>query len=241
MLIIPAIDIRGGKCVRLRQGDYAQETIFSDDPVAIAKDWVDQGATMLHLVDLDGAKAGRPVNTSVIADICQAARVPCQLGGGLRTDEGVRQAIDVGVARAIIGTAALREPEWFARLVVSLPNQLVLGLDAKNGKVATEGWLDVSSIDAVHLAERYRDLPLAGIVYTDIAKDGMMQGPNVEMTAALARSSPHLVIASGGVSTDDDVLALQRSGVRACILGRSLYEGTIQLPQLLARLNVERT
>jgi phosphoribosylformimino-5-aminoimidazole carboxamide ribotide isomerase len=237
MQILPAIDIRGGQCVRLRQGDYGQETVFSPDPVVVAKSWESQGASILHLVDLDGAKAGRPVNTDVIEAICKAVKIPCQLGGGLRTDDGVYQALELGVTRAIIGTQAVREPDWFATLARQLPGKLVLGLDAKNGKVATEGWLDVSSIEATELADKYSDLPLAAIVYTDIAKDGMMQGPNFDTTEALAKRSPHLVIASGGVTTTEDVLELQRRGIGACILGRTIYEGVIQLPQLLLQLS----
>ncbi len=236
MQILPAIDLRGGKCVRLRQGEYGAETVFSDDPVAMAKHWASQGASMLHLVDLDGAKEGRPVNTDVIRAIAQEISIPCQLGGGLRTSAGVAAAFDLGVSRAIIGTQAVKDPAWFAELSREYPNKLVLGLDAKSGQVATEGWLDTSSISAVDLADRYQELPLAAIVYTDIAKDGMMQGPNFEATEALAKRSPHLVIASGGVTTEEDVIELQRRGIGACILGRTIYEGVVQIPQLLSRL-----
>lgn len=191
---------------------------------------------MLHLVDLDGAREGKPINTDVIASICAAAGVPCQLGGGLRTTDAVRAALDLGVSRAIIGTQAVRDPKWFAELALQWPGQMALGLDAKNGRVATEGWLDVSEITAVDLADRYRDLPLAAIIYTDIAKDGMMQGPNFDATAALAQASPHLVVASGGVTTEEDVLELRRRGIGACILGRTIYEGVVQIPRLLALL-----
>lgn len=240
MLVIPAIDIRGGRCVRLRQGDYARETVFGDDPVAMARQWVEQGAEMLHLVDLDGAKAGRPVNTQVIANIVRAAGVPCQLGGGLRTDEGVRQALDLGVSRAIIGTAAVRNPDWFAKLAASHPGRIALGLDAKNGNVAMEGWLDIAETTAIDLAAQFRDLPLAAVIYTDISRDGMMAGPNFDATEALSRSLPIPVIASGGVTTVEDVFELQRRRIRACILGRTIYEGTIQLPQLLSQLRSRR-
>jgi phosphoribosylformimino-5-aminoimidazole carboxamide ribotide isomerase len=236
MQLLPAIDLRGGKCVRLRQGDYADETVFGEDPVAMAKHWAAQGASMLHLVDLDGAKEGRPVNTEIIRAIAREIDIPCQLGGGLRTDEGVAAAFELGVSRAIIGTQAVKDPAWFARLSEKYPGRLVLGLDARGGKVATAGWLDTTSIDAGELADHYRDLPLAAIVYTDIAKDGMMQGPNFEATQALARRSPHLVIASGGVTTEEDVLELQRRGIGACILGRTIYEGVVSIPQLLLRL-----
>ncbi|MBY0587925.1 1-(5-phosphoribosyl)-5-[(5-phosphoribosylamino)methylideneamino]imidazole-4-carboxamide isomerase [bacterium] len=240
MQILPAIDLRGGKCVRLRQGDYADETVFGEDPVAMAKHWASQGASMLHLVDLDGAKEGKPVNTDVIREICQAIDIPCQLGGGLRTTDGVHAALSLGVARAIIGTQAVKDPAWFGDLARKHPGKLVLGLDARQGKVATAGWLDTTEVDAVELAETYRDLPLAAIVFTDIAKDGMMQGPNFDATQALAQRSPHLVIASGGVTTEEDVLELQRRGIGACILGRTIYEGVVQIPQLLSRLRTQQ-
>lgn len=236
MQILPAIDLRAGRCVRLRQGDYAQETVFSDDPVQMARHWAEQGASMLHLVDLDGAKEGRPVNTEVIRGICQAIEIPVELGGGLRTDEGVQEAFDLGVARAIIGTQAVKEPDWFASLARAWPGKIALGLDAKSGRVATAGWLDTSDVDALDLADRYRDLPLAAIIYTDIAKDGMMAGPNFDAIEAMARRSPHLIIASGGVTTVEDVLELKRRGIGACILGRTIYEGVVQIPQLLLQL-----
>jgi phosphoribosylformimino-5-aminoimidazole carboxamide ribotide isomerase len=236
MLVIPAIDVRGGKCVRLRQGDFAQETVFGDDPAATARRWVDQGAEMLHLVDLDGAREGRPVNLAAIEAVVRRAGVPCQLGGGLRTEDDVRRVLDLGVARAIVGTQAVRNPEWFSDLARRLPGKLALGLDARDGMAATEGWLEGSSVSAVELAARFRDAPLAAVVYTDIAKDGMMAGPNFDATEQLARSMPIPVVASGGVATEEDVLELQRRGIGACILGRTIYEGVIQIPKLLSRL-----
>lgn len=241
MLVIPAIDVRGGKCVRLRQGDFAQETVFGDDPAATARRWVDQGAEMLHLVDLDGAREGRPVNLGAIEAVVRSAGVPCQLGGGLRTERDVRSVLDLGVRRAIVGTRAVREPDWFADLAHALPGRLVLGLDARDGWAATEGWLEGSSVRAVDLAARFRDAPLAAIVYTDVAKDGMMAGPNFDATEELARSTPIPVVASGGVATEEDVLELQRRGIGACILGRTIYEGVIQLPELLSRLRARPT
>jgi phosphoribosylformimino-5-aminoimidazole carboxamide ribotide isomerase len=240
MQILPAIDLRGGKCVRLRQGDYAAETVFGEDPVAMARHWASQGASLLHLVDLDGAKEGRPVNTDVIRAIASAIDIPCQLGGGLRTTAGVNEALSLGVSRVIIGTQAVKEPAWFGDLASKNPGKLVLGLDARGGKVATAGWLDTTEMEAGDLADRYRDLPLAAIVFTDIAKDGMMQGPNFDATEALAKRSPHLVIASGGVTTEEDVLELQRRGIGACILGRTIYEGVVQIPQLLSRLRTHQ-
>lgn len=236
MRVIPAIDLRGGQCVRLRQGDYQQETVFGSDPVAMARRWVEEGAECLHLVDLDGAKEGRPVNTDVIAGIVRATGVPCQLGGGIRSEEGARQAFDLGIAKVIIGTKAVRDPDWFRAMTNLFPGRLILGVDAKNGLVATEGWLDVSQLTALDVAAMYEDLPLAGIVYTDIAKDGMMSGPNFDATEALAKGSRHPVIASGGVTSIDDVLELRRRGIGACILGRTIYEGNMKLPELLCRL-----
>ena len=239
MLVIPAIDLRGGRCVRLRQGDYDRETVFSEDPVAVAGRWVEQGAERLHLVDLDGAKSGQPVNHAVIADIVASTDVPCQLGGGLRDEATLRSIFELGVEWAIVGTRAVRDSDWFASMAETFPDRLVLGLDAKDGMVATEGWLDVSETNAVDLARTYDPLPLAAIVYTDIAKDGMMSGPNFDATERLDRACRAGVIASGGVTTVDDVLELRRRGIGACILGRTLYEGTLQLPALLHRLGEE--
>lgn len=236
MELLPAIDIRGGRCVRLRQGDYGQETIYGDDPVAMAQRWVEEGADWLHLVDLDGAKAGRPINTEVIRRLVAAVSVPCELGGGLRSEEGLEAALELGVQRAIVGTQAVKDPDWFAAMVARFPNQLVLGLDARAGKVATAGWLDQSEVAATDLAGRFRDLPLAAIVYTDIARDGMLTGPNVDATCELQQATPHLVIASGGIAVEEDVITLAHRGIRACILGRSLYEGTLHLPSLVSRL-----
>src|SRR3954447_12896580 len=176
MQIYPAIDLRGGQCVRLKQGDYQQETVFGADPAAMAKRWVDEGATFLHLVDLDGAKEGRPVNGASVRAIVQAAGVPCQLGGGLRSREHITEALGWDVARVIIGTKALQSPGWLDEMSNAFPEKIVLGIDAKNGKVATQGWLDVSEMTALDLAKRCATLPLAALVYTDISRDGMMQG-----------------------------------------------------------------
>lgn len=233
MIIYPAIDLRGGRCVRLRQGDYAQETIFGNDPAAVARRWVDEGARYLHIVDLDGAKDGRPINGDAICGIVQAAGVPCQLGGGLRSEADIELALSWGVTRVVIGTRALREPDWLEKVSRRFPAQVVLGIDAKDGKVATDGWLQVSAVSAVELAKKCSTLPLAALVYTDIARDGMMQGPNVvamsEMTAAVTLP----VIASGGVSKLADVKSLMTSGVAGCIIGRALYEGTVNLTEAL--------
>ena len=234
MLIYPAIDLRGGRCVRLRQGDYSRETVFSDDPAAVARRWVELGADRLHLVDLDGAKAGRPVNGDVIRTIVETAGVPCQLGGGLRTDDDLAAVFDWGVRWAVLGTRALADPAWVRAAAGRFPQRIVLGVDAKDGFVATDGWLTVSRVKAVDLARNVSDAPLAAVVYTDIAKDGMMSGPNFEALAEVRAAVPLPVIASGGVSTLDHVRRLAESGTHGCIIGRALYEGSMHLSEAIA-------
>jgi phosphoribosylformimino-5-aminoimidazole carboxamide ribotide isomerase len=232
--IFPAIDLRGGQCVRLVQGDYARETVFGADPAAVARRWVEQGATFLHLVDLDGAKQGRPINRDSVRAIIHAAGVPCQLGGGLRTEEHVREALDWGVTRVILGTRALRDPDWCAALCRRFPGRIVLGIDAREGRVSTEGWLQDSDILAIDLARQCATWGVSAIVYTDISRDGMLQGANVEATAELARAVPDVpVIASGGVTGLDDIARLARAGLAGCIVGRALYEGRLELPAAL--------
>jgi phosphoribosylformimino-5-aminoimidazole carboxamide ribotide isomerase len=233
VLIFPAIDLRNGKCVRLRQGDYAQETVFGDDPTAMARLWVGQGAPWLHLVDLDGAKAGKPINGASIRAIVEIAGVRCQVGGGLRTQADVETALGWGVARVVIGTKALKSPAWFRAVCERWPGRIALGIDAKDGLVATEGWFEVSAISALDLARRCAAAPLAAIIYTDIARDGMMQGANVEAMAAMAAAVAVPVIASGGVTTLDDIRHLAARGLAGCIVGRALYEGRIDLNEAL--------
>lgn len=237
MLILPAIDLRGGQCVRLRQGDYDQETVFGDDPAAMARRWVDQGATYLHVVDLDGARQGRPVNGDSIRRIVQAGGVPCQLGGGLRTEAHIAEALAWGVDRVVLGTRALQDPAWCEAVSRRFPGRVSLGLDAHQGRVATEGWQHVSDVSALDLAKRCAAWPLAAIVYTDISRDGMLKGPNVEATAELAAAVAVPVLASGGVTTLDDVARLAGRGLAGCIIGRALYEGRLDLAAaiLLAR------
>jgi phosphoribosylformimino-5-aminoimidazole carboxamide ribotide isomerase len=242
MEIIPAIDLRGGKCVRLRQGDYAQETIFGEDPAAMALRWVNEGATRLHLVDLDGAKAGRPVNVECIRRIVASVRVPCQFGGGLRDERGIRLMLeDVGIDRVIVGTQALKHPDWFEQMVATFPNRLVLGIDARDGMVATEGWLEVSRTPAIELTRRFVGLDVAAVVFTNIANDGMLAGIDDGTLADLVRLGDlglH-VIASGGVTTLDDVrtlvdLSRRKPNVVGAIVGRALYEGRLDLRQAVA-------
>lgn len=238
MQIIPAIDLRGGQCVRLRQGDYAQETVFGADPVAMAQRWADAGGERLHLVDLDGAKAGQPVNLPIVRRIVKEVGVPCQMGGGVRSDAIVQELIDAGLDRVIIGTQALKQPDWFQGIVERFPGKVALGLDARDSMVATQGWLDVSSTSALELAKRYVGLPLAAVIYTNIANDGMMQGvdePTIQDMLALADMGLP-VIASGGVTTLKDVTRLAQEAkthpnLIGAIVGRAIYEGTIDLAE----------
>jgi phosphoribosylformimino-5-aminoimidazole carboxamide ribotide isomerase len=233
MQVIPAIDLRGGRCVRLVQGDYDRETVFGDDPAAMALQWVAEGAERLHLVDLDGAKAGRPVNVDAVRAILSAVAVPCQIGGGIRDDETAAAWLDAGIERVIVGTQALRQPEWFRALAGRFPNRVVLGLDARDGRVATDGWLDVSSVLAVRLAEQFDDLPLAAVIYTDIARDGMLEGPNLAATRQLAERIKTPVIASGGVGSLEDLARLAELPIAGCIVGRALYDGRFRLSEAI--------
>jgi phosphoribosylformimino-5-aminoimidazole carboxamide ribotide isomerase len=238
MLIYPAIDLRNGRCVRLRQGDYSRETVFSDDPVAVARRWVELGADRLHVVDLDGAKAGKPVNGKVIRNIAEASGVPIQLGGGLRNEDHLAAAFDSGIRWAVLGTRALEDPAWVRSVASRYPSRIVLGLDAKDGFIATEGWLAVSRVKAIDLAKQVADASLAAIVYTDIATDGMMSGPNFTALAEMQAAVALPVIASGGVCTMEHVQRLMEARTPGCIIGRALYEGSLDLPTLL---NLTRT
>jgi phosphoribosylformimino-5-aminoimidazole carboxamide ribotide isomerase len=234
VLILPAIDLRGGRCVRLRQGDYAQETVFGDDPAAMARRWVDQGAEFLHIVDLDGARDGRPTNADSIQQIVRESGVPCQLGGGIRKEADIALALSWGIQRVVIGTSAIQSPGWVEDMCRRFPGKIVVGIDAKNGRVATEGWLQVSELTALEVGREFASLALAALVYTDISRDGMMQGPNLEAMQAMALAVPIPVIASGGVTVAEDVLRLSRTGVAGCIIGRALYEGKINLAEVIA-------
>lgn len=242
--LLPAIDLLEGRCVRLRQGNYDDSTVFSDDPVDMALRWRDEGAERLHLVDLDGAKAGRPVNQDVVRRIVTATGLPCQLGGGIRNEDNVRSTIEkTGVDRVIIGTKALREPDWFAEMCARFPNQLALGLDARDSMVATDGWLEVSTVSVTELAQRFVGIPLAAVIYTNIANDGMMQGID-EQTLNDFRTLADMglpVIASGGVTTMDDIAALKKiaaghPNLIGVITGRAIYEGTIGVREAIAFL-----
>ncbi|MFL5340841.1 MAG: 1-(5-phosphoribosyl)-5-[(5-phosphoribosylamino)methylideneamino]imidazole-4-carboxamide isomerase [Gemmataceae bacterium] len=236
MQIYPAIDLRGGYCVRLRQGDYDQETIFDNDPVAVAQRWEKLGAGWLHLVDLDGAKVGRPVNGATARQIRAAVKIPCQFGGGLREDAHIEEAFSWGVERVVLGTRALKDPHWLRSVCERWPGRIALGLDARSGMVATHGWVETSDRSAVDVAREVAGWPLAAIVYTDIAKDGMLGGPNFEALAELRAAVALPVIASGGVTTVADVKKLARLNLSGCIVGRALYEGRLDLTAALSAI-----
>ncbi len=229
MEIWPAIDLRDGKCVRLQQGDYNRETVFGDDPAAMAKRWVDEGAEYLHLVDLDGARDGTSANKEAVAAILSVVDIPCELGGGVRDEDTIKSWLDAGLQRLVIGTKALKEPDWFRQMCQRYPGKLVLGIDASNGRVATDGWLDVSDMSATEMAKDFANEPLAAIVYTDIAKDGMMAGTNLPAMQEMKEAVDVPVIASGGVTNVEDVRQLARVDMAGCIIGRALYEGTLTI------------
>ncbi len=234
MELWPAIDLRGGKCVRLLQGDYDRETVFGDDPVAMVRRFVAQGAKRLHIVDLDGAKAGQPVQADLIARMVAAAGVPCQLGGGIRSLETARAYAAAGVARLVVGSVAIEQPALLEELATALPGRIVLGLDARDGRVAVRGWLETSPLTAVAVAQRHEGLPLAGIVYTDIATDGMLAGPNLAALEEMIRAVKLPVVASGGIAKAEDLRQVARIGAAGCIVGRALYDGGLSLAEAAA-------
>jgi phosphoribosylformimino-5-aminoimidazole carboxamide ribotide isomerase len=232
--IWPAIDLRGGKCVRLRLGDYQQETVFGEDPAAMARHWAGLGAGYLHLVDLDGARSGEPSNLASVRAILAAVSIPCELGGGIRSEATIRQLLDLGLSRLVIGTLAIRQPDWFRQMCRLFPRRLVLGIDARNGLVATEGWLETSDTRATTLARQFEGEPIAAVIYTDIATDGMMAGPNVAAMAEMQAAIELPVVASGGVTTKEDVVRLAAVPMAGCVIGRALYENTLTLPDALS-------
>jgi phosphoribosylformimino-5-aminoimidazole carboxamide ribotide isomerase len=232
MLLIPAIDVKDGRCVRLRQGDMKSATVFSEDPVGMARHWVAEGARRLHIVDLNGARSGRPVNEPVIRKIISAvgAEVPIQLGGGLRDLDTIERYIDGGVSFVVIGTAAVKNPGFLHDACSAFGGHVIVALDAKDGKVATDGWSKLTGHDVVDLAKKFEDYGVDAILYTDIGRDGMLSGVNVDATLALARAVKIPVIASGGVANVADIeqlCAVSEDGIEAVVLGRSLYEGTL--------------
>jgi phosphoribosylformimino-5-aminoimidazole carboxamide ribotide isomerase len=229
MELWPAIDLRGGRCVRLLQGDYERETVFGDDPVAMARQFVAAGARRLHIVDLDGAKAGTPVQAALVERIVQAAGVPCQIGGGIRTLETARRYAAAGVARIVVGSIAIEQPHLLDELAAALPGRIVLGLDARDGRVAVRGWIETSPLTALDVARRHENLPLAAIVYTDIATDGTLGGPNLPALRDMVNTVKLPVVASGGIATAADLAQVAALGAAGCIVGRALYDGGLSL------------
>jgi phosphoribosylformimino-5-aminoimidazole carboxamide ribotide isomerase len=237
MTVIPAIDLKEGKCVRLEQGLMDKDTVFNDNPAAQARAWQDQGAEMLHIVDLDGAFAGEPKNRAAIEAIVGAITIPSQLGGGIRDIETIEAYLSLGLSRVIIGTAAQRNPELVREACARFPGRIVVGIDAKNGMVAVQGWAEVTDITAVDLAKKFEGFGVSAIIYTDIARDGMLQGPNLEATRALAEAVSIPIIASGGVSSLQDIrnlMAIESSGVNGVITGKAVYTGAIKLAEAVA-------
>jgi len=242
MLIIPAIDLKDGQCVRLRQGRMEDVTVFSDDPVQMAGKWVSKGARRLHIVDLNGAFAGTPVNGEIVKAIARAyPSLPIQIGGGIRDLDSVQFYIDAGVSYVIIGTQAVKQPEFVKAACAAFPGKVIVGLDAVDGRVATEGWADVSELTAVELAKQFSDYSVEAIVYTDISRDGMMQGVNIEATVELAEKSSIPIIASGGIAKLGDIVDLKAvsktvtgAGILGAITGRAIYEGKLDLAEAQA-------
>ncbi|MDB9312935.1 1-(5-phosphoribosyl)-5-[(5-phosphoribosylamino)methylideneamino]imidazole-4-carboxamide isomerase [Spirulina sp. CS-785/01] len=243
MDVIPAIDLLDGRCVRLYQGDYEQSQVFSDNPVEVARQWEAAGASKLHLVDLDGAKQGHPVNLKAIEAIVEALSIPVEVGGGLRNRESIAQLLALGVQHGILGTIAVEKPEEVKELCQEFRDRIIIGIDARNGKVATRGWLETSTIEATDLAQQMAQAGASAIIYTDIHRDGTMQGPNMDALREMAKSIDIPVIASGGVSSLTDLLSLlslQPLGVTGVIIGRALYTGDISLAEAVKAIGQGR-
>ena len=236
MIVLPAIDLRGGKCVRLVNGDFSKETVYSEQPEEMARKWQEQEAEYLHIVDLDGARSGNPQNIFVIKRIIEAVDIPIELGGGIRTMESIENMLDMGVERVILGSVAVKDPELVREACLEFDNRIAVGIDAKDGIVAVEGWGVSGDMDAVELAMRMGDVGVQTIIYTDISRDGTLDGVNVDATADLARSTGVSIIASGGVGSLSDIEALKQretDGIAGVILGKALYSGAIELPKAI--------
>ena len=237
MIIFPAIDVLDGKCVRLIQGDYNQEVVYSDSPVEMAKEWEAKGAEFIHIVDLNGAKSGESINKQVIQEIARTVSIPVQVGGGIRSINTIESYIENGVNRVIIGTAAINDKDFLNEAVSNFANQLVVSVDARNGFVATEGWTDTSNVSALDLVKELEEIGVKTIVYTDIAKDGMLQGPNLDEQSAINKATSIDVIASGGVTTVDDINNLQSLDMYGAIIGKALYDGKLDFEVLMDEKN----
>ncbi|MFQ5988464.1 MAG: 1-(5-phosphoribosyl)-5-[(5-phosphoribosylamino)methylideneamino]imidazole-4-carboxamide isomerase, partial [Candidatus Methylomirabilales bacterium] len=235
MLIIPAIDLRYGRAVRLTQGDPMRETVYGDNPVAVAQAWEARGAPRLHVVDLDGAFAGEPTQHTAVEAVARAVKIPVQSGGGLRTPEAVKAAFDAGVAMAVIGTSAIMDSDFLQEICATYPRRIILALDARGGQVAVKGWREFSDRSAEEIAGSVAALELSAILYTDILKDGTLEGPNFQALTAIARRSRHPVLASGGIASLNDIRRLRTiKGVAGVIVGKALYSGAIELEAALA-------
>src|SRR5574337_572378 len=237
MLAIPAIDLKGGHVVRLSQGDPLRQTAYSADPIAMAKRWEDEGASILHLVDLDGAFSGKPQQLSVVTQVARSIKIPVQLGGGLRSMAALEQAFTSGIERAVLGTAAIEDHEFLAAASAHYPGRIILGIDAKNGQVAVRGWAEATELLAADLAIRAADLPLAAIIYTDIERDGMLTGPNLDALRRMVQAARHPIIVSGGIAALDDLkrlAALEPTIVIGALVGKALYEGRFTLKEAIA-------
>ena len=235
MEVIPAIDLRGGRCVRLHQGDFDRETVFSDDPVSLALQWQEQGGRRLHVVDLDGAATGEPTHLEAISSIVAALDIPVQVGGGIRSAATARAWLDAGVARVVIGTAAVRDPEMVRAVCrVHGSDQVVVSIDARGGMVALQGWTEASEVSVLDLAQRMSALGVVRLLYTDIDRDGMLTGPDVDTNARLVRDTGMAVLASGGVASVEDVRRLVPTGAEGVIVGRALYTGAVTLPEAVS-------
>lgn len=233
MQVWPAVDILDGKCVRLLQGDYEQSTVYGQNPADMASRWCADGAECIHLVDLDGARDGTNYNFDAVREILEIVDVPCQLGGGIRSEAAIGEYLELGVSRLVIGTKALKDRRWLEEMAENYPNRLAIGIDARHGMVATDGWKQVSDLSAIEFAKEISQLPIAAIIYTDILKDGMLSGPNIESVREFSEAVDVPVIASGGVTTRDDIANLAALNISGCIVGRALYEGKLDLREAI--------
>lgn len=233
MEIIPAVDIRDGKCVRLAQGDYARETVFGDDPIAMARQWAAQGATRIHVVDLDGARSGVASNAAIVQAIARSVPVPVQTGGGMRSMDALRSMLDAGLDRVVLGTAAVKDPAFLAEAIAFAGDRLIVSVDAREGRVALEGWTEATDLDSLAFVQQLAAQGVVRVVYTDILRDGVTDGPNLEMYQRLVAQTSVRIISAGGVTSVDDLRRLAATGIEAAIVGRAIYTGDVRLPEAL--------